>query len=194
MIEDRYPAWVRLPMTVFVAVLVPIYWRDHGPGNFLWFSDIALFAVVICLWTGWRLLYSMIAVGVLPLELVWTVDFLTGGSLLGLAAYMFDPTMPLYLRLLSGFHLLLPPILIWMLMRQGYDRRAPFWQTGFAWIVLIVTWRVTAVEDNINWVHGLGPGGEPVVSPTVHLLLYLVLLPTLVVLPMHFLLRRFFRG
>ncbi|TIQ61536.1 MAG: hypothetical protein E5X64_42290, partial [Mesorhizobium sp.] len=53
----KYPLWITLPYTLFVAVLTPVYWLRYGPGNFLWFSDIALFAVLIALWTGSRLLY-----------------------------------------------------------------------------------------------------------------------------------------
>jgi hypothetical protein len=33
-----------------VSVVVPTYWRQYGPGNFLWFSDVALLASVPALW------------------------------------------------------------------------------------------------------------------------------------------------
>lgn len=190
-----YPLWVAVPCTVFVGVLVPVYWREYGPGNFLWFSDIALFAVVAALWTGNRLVYSMMAVGVLPMELAWMADFLTGGNLIGLAAYMFDPQEQLHMRLLSGFHLLLPPLILWMLVRQGYDRRALPAQTLFAWLVLAASWALTSPLDNINWVHGLGPGedAEMPLPPLLYLGLYMALLPVVVLLPMHFVLKRLFR-
>jgi hypothetical protein len=188
-----YPLWIRIPYTLFVAVLVPVYWRDHGPGNFLWFSDIALFAVLIALWTGYRLLPSMMAVGVLPLEILWTLDFVTGGHLVGLAAYMFDASMPLYLRGLSLFHLSLPPIIIWMLIRQGYDRRALLWQTLLAWVILPATWLLTAPADNINWVHGIGPDADAFLPPLLYLALYMALLP-LAFIPVHHLLKRLFRA
>lgn len=45
------------------------------PEIFLWFSDIALFAVGIALWTKSRLLISMMAVGVFILEIGWNIDF-----------------------------------------------------------------------------------------------------------------------
>ncbi len=188
-----YPLWVRIPYTLFVAVLVPVYWRDHGPANFLWFSDIALFAVLIALWTGNRLLPSMMAVGVLPLEILWTLDFVTGGNLVGLTAYMFDAAMPLYLRGLSLFHLFLPPIIIWMLIRQGYDRRALLWQTLLLWIVVPSTWLLTSRDENINWVHGIGPDADSVLPPPLYLVLYMALLP-LCYLPVHALLKRLFRA
>ncbi|MFN7133357.1 MAG: dTMP kinase, partial [Myxococcales bacterium] len=50
-------------------------------------------------------------------------------SLGGLAGYMFDDQYPLWLRALSLFHLPLVAVLVWMLWRQGYDRRALWAQT-----------------------------------------------------------------
>jgi hypothetical protein len=189
-----YPLWITIPYTLFVIVLVPFYWREYGPGNFLWFSDIALFAVLFALWTCNRLAYSMMAVGVLPLEVAWTADFLLGGNLIGLAAYMWDAEELLHMRLLSGFHLFLPPLMIWMLIRQGYDRRAFFAQTVFAWIVLVLSWLLTTPEENINWVHGLGPGpdAETILHPVLYLVLYMLLLPIGFLLT-HLILKRLFR-
>lgn len=188
-----YPRWATLPLTAFVMVLVPIYWIEHGPGNFLWFSDIALFAVLIALWTGNRLVYSTMAVGVLPFEIAWLVDFLSGGNLIGLAAYMFNGDMELHLRVLSGFHLIIPPAIIWMLWRQGYDRRAWWVQILLAWTVLLASWLLTSPDDNINWVHGLGEEAEQPLSPLLYLGLYMALLPVVVIAPMHYLLKSLFR-
>lgn len=194
--HPAYPLWITVPYTLFVAVLTPVYWLRYGPGNFLWFSDIALFALLIVLWTGNRLIHSMMAVGVLPFELAWTVDFFTGGRLLGLAAYMFDPDEPAHMRVLSGFHFLLPVLILYMLIRQGYDRRALKAQTVFAWIVLLASYWLTPPERNINWVHGLGPGteAEKILSPRAYLGLYMVLLPVVAYLPTHLILRRLFRS
>ena len=189
--ERPYPDWIKLPVTAWTLVLIPIYWRDYGPTNFLWFSDIALFAVVVSLWTRWRLPYSMMAVGVLPLEMVWFVDFFAGGSLFGAAAYMFEGDRPAYLRALSLFHLFLPPVLVLMLYRQGYDERAVFAQTALAWIVLPVTWLLTDPADNINAVWGLDEVQSDL-HPLAYLALYMAALPLLVHLPMHFVLRRVF--
>ena len=106
---------------------------------------------------------------------------------------MFDPAEPLRLRALSLFHLFLPPLIVWMLVRQGYDRRALYTQTALAWVVLVLSWTLTAPEDNINWVHGLGPEGEPLLSPVFHLLLVMALLPPVAFLPTHLVLKRLFR-
>lgn len=187
-----YPLWAVLPFSLLVAIIVPVYWVKYGPQNFLWFSDIALFLILISLWTGNRLLYSMMAVGVLPLEIVWTLDFITVGRLGGLAGYMFDEEYPLWLRVLSLFHVPLWLAIVWMLLRQGYDQRALPFQALLAWIVLPLSWWVSTVEENINWVHGVGPEGERMFSPELYLILYMILLPLLVYVPMHFLLKRLF--
>jgi len=38
-VAARAPLWLRIGLTVFVAFLVPYYWRHYGPQNFLWLSD-----------------------------------------------------------------------------------------------------------------------------------------------------------
>jgi hypothetical protein len=189
-LKPSYPAWATIPYTLLVLVIVPVYWVEYGPGNFLWFSDIALFAMLVALWTGNRLLYSMMAVGVLPLEIVWTVDILSLGKLVGLAAYMFDDAYPLWLRGLSLFHVPLLAVLIWMVARQGYDPRALRYQTLLAWIVLPLSFWLTAPQENVNWVHGLGPDRIRILPPIAYLLGYMALLPLAVYLPTHLVLKR----
>lgn len=73
--NSHFPLWLKIAHTVFVALLVPVYWRHYGLQNFLWLSDIALFGVTINLWLGNSLLASTMALGVLILELAWNVDF-----------------------------------------------------------------------------------------------------------------------
>jgi hypothetical protein len=189
--KSRYPLWVTLPYLAFVLVLVPVYLRQYGPQNFLWFSDIALFVTLIAVWTGNRLLASMMAVGVLPLEVVWTLDFFTGGHI-GLAGYMYDSRLPLFLRALSLFHLFFPAIVVWMLIRQGYDSRAYVLQTLVALVVLPASYLIGTKEENINWVWG--PGGVPQgwMSPVAYLVLYMVFLPVVIFLPTHLALKKIF--
>jgi hypothetical protein len=130
--------------------------------------------------TGNRLLASMPAVGVMPLELAWTADLLAGGHLLGLAAYMFDAKLPAYLRALSLFHLFLPPTLVYLLWRLGYDHRALVGQTLIAWAALAGSYVLTDPAQ-------FGPGEEPqhVLPPLVYLLLEMAAIPVLVMLPVH---------
>lgn len=157
--SGQVPLWLTLVYALGVPVIAATYWHAYGPTNFLWLSDVALAFTFLALVTGNPLLASMPAVGVLPLELAWTIDFLTGGRLIGLAAYMFDPKLPLFLRSLSVFHLALPPTLLFLLSRVGYDERPPIYQTLLTWFLLVVTYLATDPERNINWV--FGPGSTP---------------------------------
>ena len=39
----QIPLAIKLAFTAFMAVLVPVYWKQYGPTNFLYFCDLALF-------------------------------------------------------------------------------------------------------------------------------------------------------
>ena len=183
------PLWIKLLSAVFVALLVPVYWVQYGPTNFLWFSDIALFGSLAALWLEHRLIASTMAVAVLLPELAWNIDFFSQFilrvELLGLSSYMFDDSIPLFVRLLSLFHVALPPLLLWLLYRLGYDRRALLIQTALAWIVLPLTWLVTSPADNINWVYGLGDQPQTLLPPLAYLALLMLLFPLVTYLPTH---------
>src|SRR4029453_8965402 len=159
--EAVIPLDLKVGYTLFVCALVPIYWRQYGPANFLWFSDIALLALVPALWLENALIASMMAVAVVFFEAIWNVDFfarlLTGKSSVGLSAYMFDPKIPWLTRTLSCFHIVLPLLLLWIVHRLGYDRRAFFWPTGVALVVLPLSYLVGNAEENVNWFYGFRP-------------------------------------
>ena len=157
------PLWVKLVTTVFVAALVPVYWKIYGPANFLWFSDIALGTTVAALWLESPLLASMMVLAIGLPESAWNLDFFwrlaTGRGLLGMADYMFDPKIPRFVRALSLFHVWMPALLLSMVARLGYDRRAWAWQSLVALVVFPLSRAVTPPVENVNWVHG--PGSAP---------------------------------
>src|SRR5207302_10892939 len=171
------PFWLKLAYTAFVLAIIRPYVRQYGWRNFLWFSDVALFSTVPALWLEHPLLASMQAVSVTVPEMGWTSDLLARGLLgmrgIGRADYMFDRTIPRYVRALSLFHLWLPPLLLWTLGRLGYDRRAFRAQTVATWALLVTTYALTEPADDINWVYG--PIGSPQrsLSPRVYLVLLL---------------------
>jgi hypothetical protein len=181
----QVPLWVKIVFSVYLCVLVPIYWREYGPTNFLWASDIALFVIFAAVWLENRLLNSMMVIGVLPFELAWILDFATGSQLLGMASYMFDAELPLYLRLLSLYHMMLPVVMIFLLYRLGYDRRALVAQTMLIWVILPVTYLVTSPADNVNLVFGLGKEPQTALHPLLYLSLEMILLPVVICLPVH---------
>ena len=76
--DNRIPLAVKLAYTLFVAVLVPNYWRAYSPWTFLYFCDVALLLTLPALWLESPLLISLPAVGLTLPQLLWVVDFLTG--------------------------------------------------------------------------------------------------------------------
>jgi hypothetical protein len=185
------PIWLKIAHTLFVCLIVPIYWRQYGFANFLWFSDIALLAMVPALWFESPLLTSMMALAVVLPELAWNVDFFvrltTGVSLIGLTNYMFDETIPRFIRGLSLFHVALPLVLIWMLHRLGYDHRAFLWQTLVAAIVLPLSYLVSSPRENVNWVYGFGEKPQTMLPPPLFVVLLILMFSLGVYLPMHLL-------
>lgn len=190
------PLWLKISYTLFVCLLVPVYWRRYGGANFLWFSDIALLATVPALWLESSMLASMMALAVVLPELAWNVDFFfrlsTGARLIGLSAYMFDRSISRFLRALSLFHVGLPLLLLWMVHRLGYDERALVVQTIVAMIVLPLSYRFSDPRENINWVYGFG-GTPQARVPAIWFLMFLILMfPLAIYLPTHFILDQLF--
>ena len=190
--------WIKIPYTALVCVLVPVYWMELGPANFLWLSDIALLTVTLALWLESRFLASMMAVGVLLPEIAWTIDFFlrftAGHDVIGLNAtgYMFESRYTLLIKLLSLFHVVLPPLMLWLIYRLGYDARAVYAQTLLVWVLLPACYLLTDPERNINWVFGVGNPPRTLVSEPLYLVLLMLAFPLLVFVPTHFMLRKIF--
>lgn len=201
---SRLPLWLKILYSAFVAVLVPHYWQAYGPTNFLYFCDIALLLTVAALWWESALLASASAVGILLPQCLWMADFLTalaGWPLTGMTGYMFNDAIPLFARFLSFFHFWLPILLVWLVMRLGYDRRAlPLW-TAVAWAAMWISWLFlpappapvdnTALPVNVNYVYGMNDQAPQGWMPGwAWFGLLLVALPVLIYLPTHYVLAR----
>ena len=183
------PLWLKLGYSAMVGLILPVYYVHYGPANFLWFSDIALIATAVALWTESRLLASMMAVAVLLPELLWNVSFFSRLLLRlrvsPLADYMFDPAIPLWIRALSLFHIPMPLVLVWMLFTLGYDARALVAQTALAWVVFLLTYALTDPRENINWVFGPGVPQDRL-NRNVYFGLLMIFFPLCVYVPTHF--------
>jgi hypothetical protein len=198
--RGRIPLAVKLAYSAFVAVLVPSYlgYEPYGPVNFLWFCDIALVLTTAALWWESPFLASMQLVAVLLGSVVWIADFLarllTGTFLVRWTHYMFRPDIPLFIRSLSLYHGFLWLLLLWMVARLGYDRRAWLAQCLLACVVLPVCYFFTDPVRGLNGV--FGPGGpEPQrwMAPGLWLALVMLGYPLCVFLPTHLLLRQMLR-
>jgi len=191
------PLWVKIAVTVWVAAWFPIYGVYYGWANFIHLSDIAIALTAIGLWTSSRLLISSQAVSVLLGETLWIVDVLWtvgfGHHLIGGTGYMWDREYPLWLRLMSLYHFVLPVLLFWAVARLGYDRRALKLQTGIG-AAALVAGRLWGRKDNINfafrdplfhWGWGPAPAHLAVMFGGMILFVYL---------PTHWLLSSLFAG
>jgi hypothetical protein len=130
------------------------YWHVWGPANFLHLCDIAVILTCIGVWTNNALLISSQAVSSVLIDIVWTLDaaarLILGRHLIGGTEYLFDATTPLWARLLSLFHIILPIILLWSLSRLGYDRRGWKLQSAILVPVLIAS-RFVTPDQNLNF-------------------------------------------
>lgn len=191
---SKISLWLKVPYTVFVVILVITYWRQYGPQNFLWGCDIALFCGLLALWKEWSLPASMgILVTLIP-DFIWNLDLLLrlfGVDMLGVnaTAYMFNPVTPLFVRLLSLFHLFLAPVLLWVIYRHGYDSRALLWQSVLTVIILPLSYLVSDPVRNINWVHGFGSLTLPWSTGVVHLILLMMFVTVFFYVPTHLLMK-----
>jgi hypothetical protein len=90
------------------------------------------------------------------------------------------------------FHVALPILLGWVLYRLGYDRRAFFWQTLVALVILPVSYLVSNPSENINWVYGFGEQPQTILPRPVFVLLLMLAFPLVIYLPMHFVFGKIF--
>jgi len=208
-VSDRHvPPPVKWGFTAFMAVLLPYYWYEYGPTNFVYFCDVALFLCLAAVWTERSLLASMAAVGILLPQLLWQLDFvgsLVGIPLTGMTGYMFDTEISLFARSLSFFHFWLPILIVYLVAKLGYDRRALAGWTFVAWILMLTSYfllpapgdrlEFDSQPHNVNYVYG--PSGDEAqtwMPPSAWLAMLLIGLPILVYLPTHLILSRWKGG
>ena len=202
----RIPLAAKVAVTAFLVVLVPIYLRTYGPTNFLWFCDAALILTTAGMWIESSLLISMCSVGILLPQCLWLVDFvsnLLGFHLLGLTGYMFDSRLPMFTRGLSLFHGWLPVLLVWLLSRLGYDKRAlPAW-TGLAAGLVFVCYFFTPpagahlanpnIPINLNYLYGFkDQQPQTWINQNLYVILWPGVLWLVAFLPTHLVLRKIF--
>jgi hypothetical protein len=196
----RVPLGIKLAYTAFVMVLVPVYLHYYGPTNFLYFCDIALILTLIAIWPENALLISMCAVGIVIPQAIWVADFLVnlgGFSLTGMTDYMFQSNHSLFLRLLSLFHGWMPFLLLYLVWRIGYDRRALWPWTGLFWAVMPVCFFLMPPPTsdpgltpvNINYVWGMRDTAAQTMLPAwIWLASLMIGVPLFVFIPTHFIL------
>ena len=191
----RIPLWLNLAWTIWLIVWAPIYWRQYGAQNFLYFCDIGNILIGIGLWLESPLIFSLAACGLLLFQSLYIIDFagalLTRHHVIGGTEYMFDPHLSLWVRLLSLFHIVTPPLLLWAIWRLGYDRRGWKLQTLMTWILIPVNyfWRP---EMDVNWARGLFFHEQHAIPACAYVAAYAVAVPLCIYYPTHLVLQRLF--
>jgi hypothetical protein len=184
----RVPFWLKILWTIWLILWIPLYWRQYGAQNFLFFCDLGNIFIGLALWLESPLIFSWQACSLLLFQTLYTVDLagalLTGRHAIGGTEYMFDPGLPLLTRLLGLFHVVTPPLLLWAIRRLGYDARGWKFQTLTAWIVVPINYFWRPVRD-VNWARGPFFHEQHVVPGLVYILAYLVLVPLVIYFPTH---------
>ena len=184
----RIPLRLKIFWTAWVMVWAPIYWREYGSQNFLFFCDLGNLFIAAGLWLESPLIFSWQACSLLLFQSLFSVDLaaalVSGHHPIGGTEFMFDPHVALWIRLLSLFHVVTPPLLLWAIWRLGYDGRGWKYQTLTAWIVVPINyfWRP---QYDVNWARGPFFREQHAVPGLLYLLGYLIIVPAVVYFPTH---------
>ena len=188
---------LRWVAAAWMVVWLPAYVKVWGWANLLHLCDAAVILTCAGLWVGSARLISSQAVSALAAGVLWTANILTrlltGKFFASGSEYMWDARFPLWVRLLSLFHVLLPCALIWGIWKLGYERRALQVQAGIA-AALIVASRFLPAELNMNWAYRDPLFGRTWGPGAVHLLVIWAGAVGLLYWPTHLVLGRIFRA
>jgi hypothetical protein len=190
-----FSPWIRWVTVLWLLVWVPAYAAYWGWANFLHFCDAAVLLACIGFLRGNALLLSSQAVSSLVPDLLWCLDagwrLLSGRNLVGGTEYLWDARVPLWVRLLSLFHVVLPFLLVMALRRTGYDRRGWALESSIAAALLVVS-RFVAPARNLNFAFA-DPVLHSALGPApVHLAIILFATVGIIYWPTHWVLARLF--
>jgi hypothetical protein len=180
----------------WLAVWAPSYAIVWGWRNFLQLCDVSVFLTCLGFWRGSPLLLSSQAIGSIVVDGIWALDagarLFSGRHLIGGTEYMWDETQPLLVRLMSLFHVALPPLLVWSLRKTGYDRRGWVLQAAIAAVLLVASRTFGDSGKNLNFAFKDPFFHRAWGSAPQHLVLTWAVLVGAVFFPTHLGLRRLF--
>jgi hypothetical protein len=147
-------AIARWAALIWVLTWFPLYTWSWGWQNMMHLCDVSVVVACLGLWFRQSLMVSSQALLVPLVGVLWSLDvgwrIVTGHHLVGGTEYMWDTHYPLWIRLLSCFHIVLPIALLWSLQILGYDRRALALQTAITGVLLIFS-RFLSPQLNMNY-------------------------------------------
>ena len=195
--RHKIPIAVKLIYSAFVVVLVPYYWVTYSPWNFLFFCDLGCRSAAVALLDGGSVAGEPAHGG------LGSCRSSVGTRLPDRGADHGDDQLhvrPQAAVVRAGpvpsFHGRLPFLLLWMVWRLGYDRRALLGWTLMTWAVLLVSFFLAPpppapaenpkLAVNLNYVHGLSyDKPQTVMSPVLWLGIMMVGFPLVLYLPTH---------
>lgn len=187
-----------------MSMLIPFYWKTYGPINFLYMCDLALFLTLGAVWFESGLMAGMAAVGILLAQCVWIFDIcirLITGYSLGMTEYMFKGTIPVFAKFLSLYHLWMPVLLVYLILKKGYDRRSLVCWTSLIWSVMIICYLFTLPPPpdpanpnspvDINYVFGFSPEKrQTLMHPHLYVASLMLELLMFIYIPTHIVLKK----
>lgn len=193
--RGKIPNPIRWLAWLWLVLWFPVYWHAWGVANFLHLCDVAVILTCIGLWTNSALLLSSQAVSSVVIDILWTLDvaawLLFRRHFIGGTEYLFDATVPLGVRLLSLFHIVMPFILLWSLSRLRYNRRGFALQAAIA-LPVVVASRFVTPDKNLNFAQ-TAPFFHRQLGPApVHLAITYLAVVLGVYLPTHLLFARLY--
>jgi hypothetical protein len=180
------PLALRAGALLWLAIWIPAYAIHWGWHNFFAFCDMAVILGCLGLATQNSLLVSSQALPTVTVGFLWLADVLTttflGKHVFGGTEYMFDSRVPLWVRLLSVFHLWLPAVFVLALRRLRFHARALPLQVALTLVLVAAGRFIEGPGKNLNYAYRdpifhrqLGPVPLHVVALTagVTVLIYL---------------------
>jgi hypothetical protein len=205
--SGKLPLTLKVFLVAFSLTLAVYNSLYQGLGSLLFFCNVALFVATAGIVMERTLPVSMAAVGVVLIQLLWSIDLLltiANVSPLRMTAFMLSDHLSPFKKSLALFHTWLPFVLLFALSRLGYDGRALLWWTVLTCALLLVSYlflpRPPAPADNptlsvnINFVFGLKMSGpQQRVPEAVWLIGEMLFLLIALFLPAHLAFKRLFR-
>ena len=202
----RLPATLKLFLVAFSLTLAVYNTVHQGVGSLFFFCNVALFVGTLGICLERALLVSMAAVGVVLIQLLWTVDLLLATadlSPLGMTDFMLSDNLSPLKKGLAMFHAWLPFVLLFAVSRLGYDARAFACWTVLTCALLAVSYLFLprppspphdpTLSVNVNFVFGLRMSGPQQRMPELAWLIGEMLFLTIAVfLPSHLAFTRLF--
>jgi len=201
---SRLPLGLKIFLAAFSLALIVYNSMHQGTHSLLYFCNVALFVATFGICVERALPVSMAAVGVVMIQLLWSVDLLltiADASPVRMTEFMLSDNLSPFKKGLALFHVWLPFVLFFAVSRLGYDKRALAWWTLLTWGLLLVSYLFLprppapasdpTLSVNVNFVFGLNMSGPQRRMPELAWLAgMMIALPLVAFLPTHLAFKR----